>query len=249
MIAIKSIRESINGPGTPGFMTGLKLEHDELDRVRELIKDQWRDRLQQVAPEQVESFVERGIERYHELSHLVDHSSIWPKKERILPPTAVAEIRQMSLFKYLESEFGKFDISDEEEVGYEEIYWRLVRPHATTDVGPIHADEWFWKLGHGIAPVDKQKVKVWIAIYCQPGLSGLRVAPGSHNQKWPYHGELRDGITKPQIDLKEEDIPLEFFKSEPGEVIVFNNNLLHGGAVTRCDLTRVSLEFTMFVDR
>lgn len=246
-ITTTRLRESLEGKA--GFATGLRLEKEELARVRNLIKNQWRNRISQVVPEQTEAFADRGLDRYHELSHLLDHGSIWPKRERILPAAAVSEIRQMSIVKQLESELGEFTISDEEEVGYEEIYWRLVRPNASKDVGPVHADGWFWDLGHGITPTDKQRVKVWIAIYCEPGMSGLRIVPGSHLEDWPYHGEMRGGIVKPQIDFKEEDVPLELFNSQPGEAIVFHDRLLHGGAVTRGDRTRVSIEFTMFVDK
>ena len=42
--------------------------------------------------------------------------------------------------------FGKFSISDENNIGYGELVWRLVRPNKKDDVGPIHCDKWFWDL-------------------------------------------------------------------------------------------------------
>ena len=89
------------------------------------------------------------MDRYHEKSDLLDHHAIWPKEARILSLENVKEIRQMSFFEELESDFGTFEISDENDVGREEIYWRIVRPNEGQDMGPLHADAWFWELGHG----------------------------------------------------------------------------------------------------
>ena len=80
------------------------------------------------------------MERYYEASHLLDHVSIWPKKVRILLQNAVSEIRKVNFIGQLEDYFGPFGIFDEDNVGREEIYWRLVRPNDKNDVGPLHAD-------------------------------------------------------------------------------------------------------------
>lgn len=232
---------------TPGFATGLKLQPDEQERVRVLIEQQWLSCLQNVAPAQAYAFAERGIERYHELSHLVDHASIWQRDARMLPKLAVAEVRQMSLFKQLEDEFGSVAISDEENVGWEAMHWRLVRPQQSSDVGPIHADCWFWDLNDWYVPPKMQRFKVWIAVVCEPGLSGLRLVPDSHLQDWSYQGEQRHGVMKPQLQVDEQELSLKLFHSQPGDAIAFNYNLLHGGAVSAGMLTRVSLEFTIFV--
>ncbi|MCS6812185.1 MAG: phytanoyl-CoA dioxygenase family protein [Cyanobacteria bacterium] len=233
--------------GELGYFTGIRLLADELVLVKGLIESQWLDTIQQSYPDYAQQFADRGIDRYHELSHLVDHSTLWHKRTRILPASAVSLIRSTSLFKQLEAEFGNFDLSDEEGNGRESIYWRLVRPHQPTDVGPIHADKWFWDLNGWAMPPETQRVKVWIAIVCEPGLGGLRIAPGSHRQDVPYHGVIRHGIPKPQIDLSEDELPLELFQSQPGDAIVFHDRLLHGGSVTSGTLTRVSLEFTAFI--
>lgn len=233
--------------GQAGYITGIKLQNSELERVRTLIRKQWLSRIQQATPEHADVFAEYGMEKYHKLAHCLDHSSIWPKKVRILPPEAVAQIRQMSIFGQLESMFGEFSLSDEDNVGWEEIYWRLVRPNEKSDVGPLHADKWFWDLGHGTTPPNTRRVKVWIAIFCETGLSGLRIVPGSHLQDIPFHGEKRHGMLKPQIDLQEEELSVEMFYSKPGDAIVFHDKLIHGGAVTAGNQTRVSIEFTMFI--
>jgi len=95
-------------------------------------------------------------------------------------------------------------------------------------------------------PLDHHRVKVWTAIFCEPGLNGFRYVPGSHKQKYPYYGELRFGLLKPQSDLVEDELEIRDFVSQPGDVIVFHDNLIHGG-IRGSGSTRVSLEFTIFV--
>lgn len=218
----------------------------ELDILRTLIREQWLNRIQVIAAEHSEQFEACSIDSYHKLAHLINHRTAWPKLERILSQSAVDQFRQLPTFKKLVDEFGEFKISDEENLARENIYWRLVRPDSPSDVGPIHADQWFWDLGHGKTPKGFHRVKVWIAIYCEPGKSGFRLVPGSHLQDWPYHGEFKDGLLKPVIDVPDNDLDIEIFDSKPGEAIVFNDKLLHGGAIGG-NSSRVSLEFTMFV--
>lgn len=239
------IKQSLVGP--PGFSAQMSLRKEDLVRLRQLIFEQWLGHIKILAPEHVTRFKELGMERYHEASHLLDHGSAWPKRVRILPRIAVSEIRKMRFIKQLEDCFGSFEISDEENIGREEIYWRLVRPNEKNDVGPLHADAWFWALGHGAAPKDVVRVKIWIGIYVEKGLSGLVYVPGSHLKKWPYRSVLRDGFNKPEIDAEEGSLNTVIFKGKPGDAIIFNDKLLHGGAVGRGKNTRVSLEFAMFV--
>ena len=230
-----------------GFYLGLKLQEAELQQVLDCVREQWLEKIKEQAPAHWQQFSERGIERYHELAHLLNHGATWPKAARILPQKTAGMIRKTSLMRNLERVYGHFEISDEDNVGREEIYWRLVRPNQSSDVGPLHADAWFWDLGHGQTPANTKRVKVWIALCCEPGLNGLRIVPESHKKQWKYHGEYRDGFSKPQIDEKEEDLNVQLVHTVPGDAIVFHDRLLHGGAVNKGSNTRVSMEFTMFV--
>jgi len=238
-----SIKDALEGPnGYKKIIFSLA----ELEVLRTLIRQQWLERIREVAADQLDQFEACSMSSYHKLAHLIDHHRAWPKLERILRQDAVDKIRQLPTFQKLAGEFGEFMISDEENLGRENIYWRLVRPHSPSDVGPMHADQWFWDLGHGKTPKGIRRVKIWIAIYCESGKSGFRLVPGSHLRDWPYHGEFRDGITKPVIDITDNELDIEIFDSKPGDAIVFNDKLLHGGAVGG-NSSRVSLEFTMFV--
>lgn len=137
-----------------------------------------------------------------------------------------------------------------ENVGREEIYWRLVRPNEKNDIGPLHADSWFWELGHGVTPDKVVRVKIWIGIYVDLGFNGFVYIPDSHLKDWPYHAEMKNGFYKPVIDVAEDNLDRLLFESNPGDTMIFHDKLLkllHGGAIGRGNCTRVSLEFTMFV--
>jgi phytanoyl-CoA dioxygenase PhyH len=236
--------------GDAGVNTRLRMSAAELAEFRGLITEHWLSRIGERYPAStVQEFRAAGMANYHRLADRIDHKALWSKKARLLPREAVARIRAMDFMQVLVEEFGAFGISNEEEVYPEEIYWRIVRPQMKSDVGPVHADAWFWTLGHGKMPPDTVRVKVWMPFYSEPGMNGLKVLPGSHRQNWPYHGEMRDGSLKPQGDFDEQTVPMELLVIEPGTLVVFNDRLLHGGAVNSGSTTRVSAEFTMFVPR
>lgn len=235
--------------GQQGYYLGLNLSENELDTIRKEIREQWLGRIAKLDSNVADRAKNLEMFDYHLISAALQHSSIWPKAERVLPCKSVKKIRTMRFMQQLEKAFGPFTVSDEEDLGREEMYWRLVRPHEASDVGPVHADSWFWELGHGVMPKNKIRIKVWIAIFVESGMSGLRVVPHSHLKQWSYHGEQKHGFIKPVIDEEEHELALELLPLQPAEMIIFNDALLHGGGVTEGNRTRVSLEFTIFADK
>jgi hypothetical protein len=232
--------------GSPGFATGLRLADSDLVRVKDVVKRHMAEQLNRAAPDQVDRLLSTPLEYYHTIAHLFPHGELLTRTARILPQWAVDEIRTTSLIRRLESEVGPFEISDEEKSGRESISIRVVRPGMENDVGSLHADEWFWDLYKFELPERRQRIKVWTAICCEPGKSGLLLSPESHARKWKYSTLTRVGMLKPLLD-REESPPLELFNSNPGDAVAFNYKLLHGGAVTRGTTTRVSMEFTILV--
>jgi Phytanoyl-CoA dioxygenase (PhyH) len=235
--------------GAPGYALG-SITPSELATLRAHIREQWLYRLQLVAPEHVSKFHAVSMDQYHTVSDLVDHAQIWPKTSRVLPESAIRSVRAMSFFKKLESEFGEITIGDEENFGWENITWRLVRPKQK-DVGPIHADEWFYE----VRPTQKKHtgripVKIWMAVYCNAGKNGLRLVEGSHRRGdiYKYRSEIRNNLAVPVFDGAEENLPLTIPATNPGDFIVFNHFLLHGGVWNNENTTRVSIDFTIFVD-
>jgi hypothetical protein len=240
----REIRDVVEGEA--GFYTGLSLSENELDKIRCFIREQWLSVIAEWNPSIESIFRKVGINRYHEYDHLLDHSSIWQFRKRILCAEAVDYMRGSSLFKALASNFGDFRISGEHGVSAEEIVWRLVRPNAVSDVGPLHADEWFWALGNGTSPDGYQRFKVWISIFGEPGNSGFKFVSGSHKNDWNYQAEVRDGLSKPRIVDDISHLNIESFRGGEGEAIIFHDKLLHTGGLC-VSTTRVSIEFTIFI--
>lgn len=236
--------------GEEGFSTELTLSESDLITFRQLIRIQWLYRLQLLVPKNIQEFDQLGIEKYHELSHLIDHAKAWPKTSRVLPREAVDIIRKMDFFKTLEKKCGDLVIADEEKLGWENIYWRLVRP-GNNDFGSLHTENWFVSLGYygsEINYTDRERVKIWIPIYSTPGKNGLLVVPKSHrNKNWKWHMEERGGQPKPVIDEELATLGAELLVTEPGRAVVFNYDLLHGGAESLVPTTRVSVEFTFLM--
>lgn len=231
---------------TPGYFAGLRLNAQDLASVRGLVSEHLAEQVEQAAPEQLQTFLSTPLEQYHTISHVVPHGQLLARTSRILPQSAADRIRTTSLMTQIESKLGPVEISDEEGVGRESVSIRLVRPGTDTDVGSLHADHWFWPLYNFPLPRDKQRVKIWMAICCEPGKGGLLVSPNSHTREWKYNTVERAGMLKPLLDPVEKPA-LELVPTEPGEGVAFNYHLLHGGAVTRGSTTRVSMEFTVLV--
>jgi len=246
------IKEKVNG--VEGFTTGLKFTDEELAEVRNVIRANFLARIKEMAPEHAQKFSDIDLDHYHELAHLIKHDCPWPKEVRLFSEEEVEKIKNTSVFKRLKEEFGCFTLCDRcPQYGphrREEMYWRIVRPNASLDVGPLHADRWFWDVGTAATlPPGKECVKVWISVYCESGKAGLRVVPGSHKKKWKYHAVEKHGAVKPQIDEDEKNLSVKIVPVDPGEAIVFHNDLLHGGFKGTGQLTRVSMEFTIFVEK
>lgn len=217
--------------GAPGYSTQLSLSEPELTLIRQLIKDQYLQQIEQQHPDKLELFRHHSMADYHQLCHHIDHEKLWPKVKRILPQSSLETIQTLPFMKELEKAYGAFTLSDEEEVGYGEMYWRIVRPNCPTDVGPVHADYMFWDLGHGKMPANSFRVKVWLALFTEKGKSGFQFVPGSHLEDIPYVGEKRGLITKPRLLVEAKNLALVPFAASAGDTIVFNDCLLHGGLV------------------
>lgn len=233
--------------GPLGYHLGVSMDGAELSELRRRIHGHWLSVIERECPDQATSIAEWPLNRYHEVSERLDHKRLWPKVNRILGRDDLSWLRASRFFAGLEKAFGSFQISNEEGVQAEEVYWRLVRPGQPSDVGPLHADAWFWALGHGKLPPGKARVKLWLSVYAPSEVSGFIFVSGSHRKDWRYVGELRDGIRKPVFDVEQAAIDPQPFFAKAGDAIIFHDRLLHGGSTSE-GLTRVSVEFTMLVD-
>lgn len=134
-------------------------------------------------------------------------------------------------------------ITDEEGVDFPNIYWRIVRPNSPSDVGPIHADQWFWELGHGVIPERFRRVKIWMPLLQSDSSPGLVIVPGSQKLSFNYGSQLGlDGKVRPTFDRSLVQQKISNAPVKVGQAIVFHDGLLHGGQVS--DVLRVSVEWT-----
>lgn len=230
----------------PGY-TLEGLSPAELGWVREIVTTQFLDRLSQLQPDLVDRARAAGLAHYHTLPIRFDHGKSWPKETRLLDPRYVAAFSAMGFFHRIRQQFGPSAV-----ISHDELNWRLVRPNHPEDVGPVHADKWFWDAGYGYGsmPAGYDRFKIWMALHTEPGVNGLTVKPGSHQVRtWKHHFEVKGGINKPVLDEDESALNMQLLPLQAGQMVLFHDELLHGGAVNRGTTCRVSIELTVLFDQ
>ena len=120
-----------------------------------------------------------------------------------------------------------------------------VRPNWREDVGSLHKDAWFWDYFGFPVPEGVSRLKIWVPVCGAPDQAGLLLAPGSHRRPADYRTETVAGKLTflPEIDAQFVD--LRRFPGNPGTPVMFNYDILHVGALTRGEISRVSFEITI----
>jgi len=239
---------------SPGYTTSVKASENDLKNIRSFIEAEYAALISALPHHDAfKQMIDDGISNYHKYSHLVNHDDLWSKNARCLCQEAVNIIKRSDLFNELRSIFGFFSISkimfgNQYDLSREEIYWRLVRPGKREDVGSLHADSWFHSAlnsyGNTI-PKECKTVKVWLPIYCEPGLNGLLVVIDSHQKDWLYDIEYSKNMNRP---ILREQVNAELISTIPGQAIIFGDRLLHGGSINQGSKTRVSIEITLILE-
>ena len=192
------------------------------------------------------------IKNYGKTPLAINHKKIWEKKNRILNMSDASSIIESELGEKIRSIFGDYTISDEERLGYGNVYWRIVRPNTKEDIGPIHRDEWFWKLNPEREEEckGKDRVKCWIPIISEKGKNLLLLEEGSHRRTdIKFESEIRDGIYKPKFNNKQNKTNMSMARMVKKDIILFHDRLLHSGSLNRGNLVRISLEFTLIINK
>lgn len=238
--------DPVNGPH--GY-SSFSVTRNEVQLIMGEIETQYLSRISQIYPNHAQLFIDTPINEYHTLTDVIDHELLWSDQTfRILPLNSLAKLQEISLLQpFLESP-RDFVIGDPNNHGYGELIWRIVRPRPWTDVGPLHADEWFWRTDKypKPSPVGYDRVKFWLAIIIEDGSPAFSFVPGSHLLEFDFSTEERDGRLKPKPNFEIDTICQETLPAHSGFGIVFHDKLLHRG-LSGNSLTRVSLEFTAYV--
>jgi predicted O-methyltransferase YrrM len=233
-----------------GYFIADILDAEGLAALRGIVDDKFHSALKIKYPDLYDEFAELNASQYHLKSDLIDHANMWRKAMRTFDADLVERFLALPWKDRMAEKIGPFEILGAEEVGLPDIYMRLVRPNAESDVGPIHADQWFTDLGNHSYDPDLLLVKVWIPVYSEPQKDGLIGVPGSHLNPVPYDSELRDGYVKPVLPKEvEASINPIRLPAQPGQAVSFRYDFLHGGTVNRGTNTRVSLEATLVLKR
>ena len=175
------------------------------------------------------------------------HHALASKQNRILPKTQADALMNFECFSLFESILGRFCISNEENNAEPEIYWRLTRPGENSDIGPLHADGWFWDINKSWKMPEgfTKRSKVWIPLQIENGKNGFKLVKGSHRDKSIKYSIINiDGKNKPVIQSETLKGEAELVSMQEGEIILFHDRIIHGGAENHGNYIRVSLEFT-----
>jgi hypothetical protein len=221
---------------------------NELGRIRDLISAQLVKNAHTLSARIADAVADLPIDQYHHAVTDEEHARLLSKRNRILSAEAVADMKQMSVFDYLRRAFGPCYLSDEENIGREQICFRIARPNRRSDIGFVHRDAWFWDhLGFPV-PAGTARAKMWMPVCIAPGTAGLLLTPGSHRFANGYRVREIEGklAFAPQNDPAAS--ALRAYLGEPGDPILFNYALLHVGSLTLGKTCRVSIEMTLMYD-
>lgn len=181
------------------------------------------------------------------------HMFFSDKANRIFSGEFTDQLVQSDFARVLRNRIGNFCITSEEGSKYPEVYWRISRPFQATDVGPLHADSWFWDLNPDWSVPEgltSKRIKVWYPVQCEPGCNGLYVLPYSHESSKYRYKALRVGSkSKPSIIDPPDLSELTLLSPSKGEFVIFHDDLIHGGAPNTGEYPRISFEFTCLLER
>lgn len=218
-----------------------KIDKAESNYIKNKIQEQFNEILK------LNNIQTCNFENYHKLNLNDDlHKKIWTRENRNGADRLSKFLLESSFLKSLEKEFFNLEFSNVVDKKNPDIYWRIVRPNKEADVGTIHADVWFWQTNNWVIPSGKKCLKIWMILSerIDEGLSMIDYSQKKND--WVYKKIYKDGLNKPEFDLDKNNFKLTKLKAPFDKAIIFNYKTLHCGAINKSDVTRVSLEFTLF---
>jgi hypothetical protein len=245
-------KNEMNFGGKDGVIQGNSFSKQETARIEKLIHQHIIERIGQLSSEAGKLVAGTELENYHLIANQVcemispeaSYASLFSKGSRILAKNAVQEIKEMSFFDYLTQGFANYYLSDEENIGHEQICFRIVRPNERDDVGSLHRDRWFWEHYGFALPEGWGRAKVWTQICGDPEQSGLLLSPGSHLVDGGFKISNNSGKLMFISEL-DKNLPINRFSGNLGDTVMFNYGNLHTGSLNKSSTSRVSIEITV----
>lgn len=234
-----------------GYIVKKLLSKEDLDGVKGIISSQIEESIKRYANIDLPKDLD-VLKDYQVIENSIQHNSLWTKKNRMLSAGDTDWLESTASIKEIMRAVDGILVSDEESLGRSNFYWRITRPGESSDIGPLHRDEWFWDVNDqfGYNMEGLERVKAWIAIQTEPGLNGLILAEGSHlREDIRYSTRETDTIVKPVMDSCIADDQLMLADTAAGTGVLFHDRLIHGGAKNCGNRCRVSIEFTIIRKR
>ena len=243
----KKIEEINSGKG---FLTLPKVDKNVLNFISLSIEDTLEELLNTNKDKLKRNTYFRSLDSHKYLSNK-DWTSMFNKRSRSFKREYAIPISNF-FKKYLEEILNtKIEFSDELSLGFPCISFRIIRPLNENDIGSLHADQWFIDIGvtpKRKAKVKSQLVKFWMPVEVEAETSNLLLIPNSHKDKNKFQYDViktNNGI-KPLIKDNFNKNVISMIKNKNGQPLIFNMNLIHGGAVNKSKICRVSIEFEFF---
>lgn len=189
------------------------------------------------------------LKDYHQYVSDELHSLLSTKRKRVLDNDEAMQLLKLPSIQRLLANYPNYQICN---VVYDSLsqeprpqfYFRLVRPNHASDVGSPHCDFWFdeamntqWGRGNTI--------KFWIPVITEAGKNGLYFFPNAPRSV-PFRITEKDGLRRPAIEIDADELGEPVLPCpEYGQAIVFDDDVMHCGALNTGSETRVSVEITL----
>ena len=235
----------------PGYSLQMKINEEEYQFLKSTIENDFSKIIEKYVAKNILREKNISLKNYESLSKLISHERIWTKVNRMLDKKTSEIFIKSEYYESLKRQLNVIEISDEENLGYPNLYWRIVRTKKNEDIGPLHRDEWFWLINpSSIKQFDHKRIKVWIPIIIEPNLNGLIVVPYSQKDNEIKWETFQRGMAyKPRLINQINDEDKKLLPTKEKDTVIFHDKLIHGGAKNNGSFPRVSLEFTLLCEQ
>lgn len=175
------------------------------------------------------------------------HSVIWPKQSRLFSATFLSSKPVSAWLDRMSTLVQKYKVLDVEKIGYQEVYFRIVRPNFKNDIAGAHTDGAFYSIANAISEENwKRWIKIWCPILFEPNSNTIGFYPSSLINKPHFMPSLESDKSRPVLQNSVSDFGnAEYPAKLQGDIIAFSPYILHAALNESSSATRVSIEFAI----